>query len=244
MTLTLASSSARWSGAAGRGGARAVHAGARGNPLALVELPRERSWADLAGGIGGRGLLAVRPDRESFLRRLEVLPADTQLLLLVAAAEPLGDPAFLRRAAEELGIAANALGPAGAAGFLEVDVGVRFRIRWRARRSTGGVGRDRRRAHRALADVTDRTPIRIGAPGTEPRRQRARTRGSPPSSSCRRHGPIAEGGRPRRPLLRAVSELTSDPRRRARRALGAARAKHLPASDAALAAAHVEAGPR
>ena len=77
----------------------------RGNPLALVELPRGLTPAELAGGFG---LVAAAPVsgriEQVFQRRLDALPADTRLLLLVAAAEPVGDPLLVWRAAERLGI--------------------------------------------------------------------------------------------------------------------------------------------
>ena len=100
----------------------------RGNPLALLELPRGLSPAQLAGGFGLTGAQAV-PGRieESFRSRLEALPADTRLLLLVAAAEPTGDPVLVRRAAERLGIAASAAEAAGADGLVEIGTRVRFR---------------------------------------------------------------------------------------------------------------------
>ncbi len=77
----------------------------RGNPLALLELPRGLSATELAGGFGVPGVHAL-PGRieESYVRRLEALPADARLLLLVAAAEPIGDPLLLLRASERLGI--------------------------------------------------------------------------------------------------------------------------------------------
>ena len=49
---------------------------------------------------------------ESFRRRLDALPAETRRLLLVAAAEPVGDPVLLWRAAERLGIEPEAAAPA------------------------------------------------------------------------------------------------------------------------------------
>src|SRR5215203_5931958 len=87
-----------------------VIAETRGNPLALLELPRGLTPTELAGGFGVPGAedLSGRI-RESFVRRLEALGADAQRLLLVAAAEPIGDPILLWRAAELLGI-----GPAAA----------------------------------------------------------------------------------------------------------------------------------
>jgi hypothetical protein len=77
----------------------------RGNPLALLELPRGVTSAELAGGFGlpDAPPLSARIE-ESFRRRLEALPADSRRLLLVAAAEPLGDPVLVWRAAERLGV--------------------------------------------------------------------------------------------------------------------------------------------
>src|SRR4029077_11994070 len=78
---------------------------ARGNPLALLELPRGLLPAQLAGGFALPAVLSLAGRMEqSFLQRLKALPEDTQRLLLVAAAEPLGDPALLWRAADRLEI--------------------------------------------------------------------------------------------------------------------------------------------
>ena len=78
----------------------------RGNPLALLELPHGLSPAELAGGFAltTRRCRCRAGSKQSFRRRVERLPADSQRLLLVAAAEPIGDPALLWRAAERLGI--------------------------------------------------------------------------------------------------------------------------------------------
>ena len=99
-----------------------------GNPLALLELPRGLSPAQLAGGFALAGAQAV-PERieQSYRRRLGALPADTRLLLLVAAAEPVGDPVLVRRAAGRLGIAASAAEAAKADGLVEIGTQVRFR---------------------------------------------------------------------------------------------------------------------
>jgi AAA ATPase domain len=99
----------------------------RGNPLALLELPRGLSPTQLAGGFGLAGAQAV-PARveESFRCRLEALPAGTRLLLLVAAAEPVGDPVLVWQAAERLGIATSAAAVAEADGLLEIGTQVRF----------------------------------------------------------------------------------------------------------------------
>jgi hypothetical protein len=103
----------------------------RGNPLALVELPRGRTPTELAGGFG----LADGPDdldpaariEKSFQERLAGLPPATRLLLLVAAAEPVGDPLLVWRAAAQLEIGPEAAAPATAAGMVELGGQVRFR---------------------------------------------------------------------------------------------------------------------
>ena len=129
----------------------------RGNPLALVELPRGLTAAELAGGFG-------RPDtqplanrlEQSFYRQLRSLPAETQRLLLTAAAEPVGDAALLWRASEQLGVSADAALPAEASGLIEFAARVRFRhplVRAAAYRAASLP--DQRRVHRALAEVTD-----------------------------------------------------------------------------------------
>ncbi len=129
----------------------------RGNPLALLELPRGLSAAQLAGGFGLSGALSVQGRlEESFLMRLEALPGDTQRLLLVAAAEPTGDPALLWRAVERLGITGSAFDPVRSTGLIEIDGRVRFRhplVRSAAYRAA--TPDERRRVHRALADATD-----------------------------------------------------------------------------------------
>jgi DNA-binding CsgD family transcriptional regulator len=129
----------------------------RGNPLALLELPLGLSAAQLAGGFGLPGALSLQGRiEESFLVRLEALPGDTQRLLLVAAAEPLGDPGLLWRAAEQLAIAGSALEPAESTALIEIDARVRFRhplVRSAAYRAA--TPDERRRVHRALAAATD-----------------------------------------------------------------------------------------
>src|SRR6478672_6268217 len=128
-----------------------------GNPLALLELPRGLSAAQLAGGFGLPAALSLSGRiEESFQQRLEALPDDTQRLLLVAAADPTGDPALVWRAAERLGITGSAIEPAESDGLIAVDRRVRFRhplVRsaiYQARKPS-----ERRQAHRALADATD-----------------------------------------------------------------------------------------
>src|SRR5215472_3910189 len=99
-----------------------------GNPLALLELPRGLSPAQLAGGFGLTGAQAV-PGRieQSYRHRLAALPAGTRLLLLVAAAEPVGDSVLVWQAAGRLGIAAAAAAAAETDGLVEIGTRVRFR---------------------------------------------------------------------------------------------------------------------
>ncbi len=133
----------------------------RGNPLALLEIPRGLSAADLAGGFA---LPTARPlasqIEQSFRRRVASLPEPTQRLLLLAAAEPLGDGALLRRAAESLGIGPDAETPAEDDGLIQFGVQVRFRhpLVRSAAYGAGSVA-DRQAAHRALA-ARDRLPLR------------------------------------------------------------------------------------
>jgi predicted ATPase len=129
----------------------------RGNPLALLELLRGLTPAELAGGFG-------RPDarplesqiEQTFLRRIGSLPIATQRLLLAAAAEPVGDVPLLRRVAERLAIGPEATAAAEAAGLIEFGARVRFRhplVRSPAYRAAGPG--ERQDVHRALAEATD-----------------------------------------------------------------------------------------
>ena len=218
----------------------------RGNPLALLELPRGVRPAELTGGFGVGGVLSGRIE-ESFRGRLEVLPAATQLLMLVAAAEPAGNPALVWRAAERLGIGAEAVAPAADAGLLTIGERVTFRhplVRSAVYRAAPAP--DRRAAHQALADVTD--------PRADPeRRAWHRAQASPgpdeevaaelersASRAQARGGPAAAAA-----FLERAAALTLDEVRRAERALAAAQAKYQAgASDAALALlVTAEAGP-
>ncbi|HZA11206.1 helix-turn-helix transcriptional regulator, partial [Mycobacterium sp.] len=129
----------------------------RGNPLALLELPRGLNSSQLAGGLafGGSAPLSGRLV-EAFQRRLQVLPDDTRLLMLVAAAEPVGEPLLVWRAAEWLGIPTSAATAAAEAGLLEIGTRVLFRhplVRSAVYRSAPLS--DRQDVHRALAEATD-----------------------------------------------------------------------------------------
>jgi len=209
----------------------------RGNPLALLELPRGLTAAELAGGFAlpDAGPLETRIER-SFLRRIRSLPGDTQRLLLTAAAEPVGDVPLLWRAARRLGIGAGAGVPAQAAGLIEFGARTRFRhplVRSAAYRAAALS--ERQEVHRALAGATD--------PHVDPDRRawhRAQAAQGPDemvadelersAASARDRGGVAAAAA----FLERATELTPDPARRATRALAAAAAKfHAGAPDAA-----------
>src|SRR5262249_44016785 len=129
----------------------------RGNPLALLELPRGLSPAQLAGGFG---LPAAAPlsagIEEGYARRLARLPRDTRRLLLVAAADPTGDPVLVWRAARELGIQETAAHAVESEGLLALDGAVTFRHPLvRSAVYDSAEPNERREVHRALAEATN-----------------------------------------------------------------------------------------
>lgn len=128
-----------------------------GNPLALLELPKGLTAAELDLGFGSPSYVPLsRKIEETFGRRISGLPLETQQWLLLSAAGYLGDAATIWGAAENLGISENAAEAADAAGLLEVGSSVRFRhplVRSAVYRSASS--RMRRVAHQALADATD-----------------------------------------------------------------------------------------
>src|SRR5580693_7234299 len=123
-----------------------------GNPLAMLELPRGLTAQELAGGFGFLDAVRLAGGiggiEESFRRRIEVLPKETCGLLLIAAAEPIGDPALVWEAASRLGISAEAAEPAVEAGLVEFAGRVRFRLRLISGQTTGAwrAGAGHRRA--------------------------------------------------------------------------------------------------
>ena len=206
-----------------------IVAEAHGNPLALLELPRGWTAAELAGGFGLPGAvpLAGRIE-ESFRRQLGALPAQPRRLLQLAAAEPTGDPVLVWRAAGRLGICAEAAGPAVEAGLAEFGVRVRFRhplVRSAAYRSAPAD--DLREIHAALAEVTD--------PASDPDRltwHRAAATAAPDEGVATELERSAGRAQARGGLSAAAAFLeramllTPDPGRRADRAIAAAEAKH------------------
>jgi DNA-binding CsgD family transcriptional regulator len=128
-----------------------------GNPLALLELPRAVAPSELAGGFGLPGALPLAGQiEERFRRQIGALPAQARRLLLLAAADPTGDPALIWRAAGQLGIGPDAAAPAAQAGLAEFGARVRFRHPLvRSAAYLSAPARDRQELHKALAEATD-----------------------------------------------------------------------------------------
>ena len=216
-----------------------------GNPLALLELPRSRSSAELAFGFGGFGGfggfssqgghgshgshgtagLATRVE-DGFRRRVDALPPDTRTLLLVAAVEPVGDAPLLWRALRLLDVGPEAAAPAEAADLITMGAPVRFRhplVRsavWR-----GADAAALRAAHRALAEATDaeRDPDRRAWHGAhaavEPDEDVAAALERSADRALARGGRAAAGT-----FLERAAALTPEAQGRGRRALAAAQA--------------------
>ncbi|HVS44335.1 MAG TPA: LuxR C-terminal-related transcriptional regulator [Candidatus Dormibacteraeota bacterium] len=219
-----------------------------GNPLALIELPRGLTPAQLAGGFGLPVSLPLAGRiEESFRRRLVRLPPESRRLLLVAAAEPTGDPMLVWRAAELLGIPESAADAVEAEGLMDLHAAVVFRHPLVRSAVYGAASpRERREAHRALAEATD--------PAVEPDRRawhRAQATSRPDEDVARELELSAGRAQARGGFAAAAAfmersaALTVDPARRARRALVAAEAKRQAgALEAALGlAAIAERGP-
>lgn len=198
-----------------------------GNPLALIELPRTWNSADLAIGFGLPGSQPVVSKIErSYADRILGLPAETQLLVLAAAAEPLGDPALLQGAATFLGLDMSVAEPAMDAGLLTVLGRVQFThplARSAAYRSA--VADDRRRVHGALAEATDpeadpdRRAWHIAASVVGPDEHVAIELERSAARAQARGGLAAAAA-----FLQRCVALTADPSRRTERALAAAKA--------------------
>lgn len=208
----------------------------RGIPLALLEVPRNVSAAELAGGFGTTVRRASAGQIEDgFLRRIQALPDSTRRLLLVAAAEPVGDAALFLRAAAGLGIPVDALAPAEAAGVIEF--GRRMRFQHPLMRSAAYRAADlteRREIHRALADATD--------PEAAPDRRawHAANAASGPDDAVAAELETSAGRAQGRggvsaaaTFLERAAVLTSDPVLRGARAIAAAQAKREAAAPEA-----------
>ncbi|MGZ4331398.1 MAG: helix-turn-helix transcriptional regulator [Solirubrobacteraceae bacterium] len=196
----------------------------RGNPLALIELPRGLTAMQLAGGFGLLGAQGLsRRIEESFVRRLPSLPENARRLLLVAAAEPVGDPLVLWRAAERLGIAVSAV-DVETDGLLTIGERVTFRhplVRSAVYRSA--TMQERRAVHLALAEATDRSvdPDRrawhLAAASAGPNEPVAAELERSASRAQARGGLAAAAA-----FLHRAVVLSGDPMQRVRRALAAA----------------------
>ncbi|HEV3391154.1 MAG TPA: LuxR C-terminal-related transcriptional regulator [Solirubrobacteraceae bacterium] len=218
----------------------------RGNPLALLELPRGLALGELAGGFGLPDAPGLSGRIEgSFRRRFERLPAETQRLLLAAAAEPVGDPLLVWRAADLLGIGVQAA--ADTDDLLTIGARVTFRhplVRSAVYRAASP--KDRQAVHRALADATDLEvdPDRRAwhlAQATSGFDEDVASELERSAGRAQARGGLAAAGA----FLERATALTPEPPRRARRALAAAQAKHQAgAYDAALGLlAIAESGP-
>ena len=216
-----------------------VVAETRGNALALLELPRGLSPEQLAGGFGPPGALALsRRIEQSFLRRLDPLREDSRRLLLVAAAEPVGDPVLLWRAAERLGILLDAATDAEAAGLCEFGARVRFRHPLvRSAIYQAASAEARREVHRTLAEVTDpeRDPDRRAwhrAEAADGFDEEVALELERSAGRAQSRGGVAAAAA----FLERAAALSPSPAGRAARALAAAHAKHQAgAFDAARA---------
>ncbi|WP_220784003.1 LuxR family transcriptional regulator [Streptomyces sp. 1114.5] len=204
-----------------------ILAEARGNPLALLELPRRLGPAGLAGGYGLPAPVspANRIER-SYQERISQLSDGARTLLLVAAAEPTGDPGLLWRAADVLGVAPEAGSEAEATDLIELGGQSRFRHPLvRSAVYTSASPAERRRVHAALADATD--------PLTAPdRRSWHRAQAAPRPDEdvaaellrCAQRARGRGGAAAEAAFLGQAAALTADPRLRAGRSLDAARA--------------------
>ena len=206
---------------------RQIVAGVAGNPLALVEAAGELTPEELSGGtplgwplrFGGRL-------EERYLARVRALPADTQMLLLVAAADPTGDQALMAKAAGQLGVGLDAGEAVGTGRLVSWQPRVRFRhplIR-SAAYYAASVGA-RRRAHQALAAVTDpdadpdRRAWHLAEAAAGPDEQIAAELERSAGRAQARGGLAAAAA-----FLERAATLTPDPGRRIERMLEAAQA--------------------
>src|SRR5579884_458414 len=199
----------------------------RGNPLALIELPRGLTATEVAAGfelLGGQGVTSRL--EQSFVRRLNALPGDARRLLLLAASETVGDPLLLWRAADRVGIPRAAASVLETNGLLAIGERVIFRhplVRSTVYRSAPLI--ERRDAHLALADAIDREadPDRrawhLAAAATGNDEQVALELESSAGRAQARGGAAAAAA-----LLRRAVALTQDLGRRADRVLAAAEA--------------------
>jgi len=210
----------------------------RGNPLALLEMVRSLAPAELAGGFGlPREAVLTNRIEESFRRRLDGLPCGSQRLVRLAAADPLGDPVLVWRAAERLGIPPQASTSATDAGLLEFGARVRFcHPLMRSVAYLSSSLEERQELHRALAAVTDpesdpdRRAWHRAKAVTGPDEEVAQVLEDSADRALARGGSAAAAA-----FLERSGMLTPEPALRAQRLLAAAKAKRdAGALDAAL----------
>ena len=214
-----------------------IVAESRGNPLALLELPRAMGRAELSGGFAAPASAQSGDLLDHYLRRIRALPERTRQLLLLAAADPTGDATLLWRAAHALGVGRNAAAVAESEQLLEIGLQVRFRHPLvRSAAYLAGMPEDRRAAHVALAAATDEHADRerrvwhLAAAATGPNDDIAAELDWMADTARGRGGVAAAAA-----FLERGAVLTSDPRLRAERTLGAAEAnRYAGAFDAAL----------
>jgi len=200
----------------------------RGNPLALMELPRGLTSSQLAGGFGVPAGPMHSGIEESFYRRVAALPGDASLLVLIAASDPTGDASLVWRAAASLGIAESAALAAESSGLIAFRPRVVFRhplVRSAVYQAAGAV--ERTEVHRALAEATD--------PDIDPDRRawhRAQAAVMPDEDVAEDLERSAARAQARGGFAAAASflersaALSVEPTKRAGRALAAATAKH------------------
>lgn len=225
-----------------------ILAEARGNPLALQELPRGINAADLAGGYAVPAVTGLsRCIEDGFQRRIGALPPGTRRLLQLAAADPAAEPLLVWRAAEQLGLRPQDATPAIDAELFEIGAQVRFRHPLMRSAAYRSASRSERNAlHAALADATDPRvdpdrrawhhahaapgPDELVAEELERSAVRAGARGGVAAAAA---------------FLESAATLTPEPRARASRLLAAARAKRIAGGlDSALELlSAAEAGP-
>jgi DNA-binding CsgD family transcriptional regulator len=202
----------------------------RGNPLALMELSGELTSEHLSEQAPLPDPLPISDLIEArFLRQIQELPAETQIVLLVAAADSEGDPDTLRRAAAVLGISPADIEPARDAGLLNLRPHIEFRHPLvRSAVYGGATAENRRRVHHALATVTDGDDeadrralhLALGAIGPDEDLAAALERSAAQARS--RGGYAAESS-----FLVRAADLSPEPQRQAGRLLAAAQATFL-----------------
>ncbi|SNY61083.1 ATP-, maltotriose- and DNA-dependent transcriptional regulator MalT [Paractinoplanes atraurantiacus] len=209
----------------------------RGNPLALLELPRSLSPAELAFGFDGSSAAPFADRVEAgFERRIRALPPATRTMLLAAAMEPVGDSLMLWRALELMGVGPESAGPAEADDLIELGARVRFRhplVRSAVRRCAATA--EVRAVHAALAEVTDpvidpdrRAWHRAHAAAGPDEQVAAELEGSAGRAMARGGWAAAAA------LLERAAELTAAPSRRGTILLAAAGAQAEAGSYAAV----------